>query len=52
MKRWEQLVCVAASLLLIAPGLIVTLIGAAMTLPVLVRQLAAWNLTNVKAVAA
>ncbi|MES2999664.1 MAG: TRAP transporter permease [Pseudomonadota bacterium] len=52
MKRWEQLVCVAASLLLIAPGLVVTLIGAAMTLPVLLRQLAAWKLTNVKAVAA
>jgi TRAP-type uncharacterized transport system fused permease subunit len=52
LKRWEQLLCVAASLLLIAPGLIVTLIGAAMTLPVLVRQLAAWKLTNVKAVAA
>jgi TRAP transporter 4TM/12TM fusion protein len=44
MKRWEQLVCVAAAVLLIAPGLIVTLIGAAMTAPVLLRQLAAWKL--------
>ena len=46
MKRWEQAVCIAAALLLIAPGLAVTLIGAAMTIPVLVRQLAAWKLAN------
>ncbi len=44
MKRWEQVLCVAAALLLIAPGLVVTLIGCAMTLPVLLRQLAAWKL--------
>ncbi|MBK8070860.1 MAG: TRAP transporter permease [Ramlibacter sp.] len=43
MKRWEQLLCIAAALLLIAPGLIVTLVGAALTLPVLVSQLAAWR---------
>ncbi len=41
MKRWEQLVCVAAALLLIAPGLWVTLAGMALVLPVLARQLAA-----------
>jgi TRAP transporter 4TM/12TM fusion protein len=46
MKRWEQLVCLAAALLLIAPGLVVTLIGAAMVLPVLLRHLAAWRLAN------
>jgi TRAP transporter 4TM/12TM fusion protein len=46
MKRWEQLVCVAAAVLLIAPGLIVTLIGAALTVPVVVRQIAAWKLAN------
>jgi TRAP transporter 4TM/12TM fusion protein len=46
MKRWEQLLCAAAALLLIAPGLAVTIIGAAMTVPVLVRQLAAWKLAN------
>lgn len=40
MKRWEQLVCVAAALLLIAPGLWVTLAGAALVSPVLLRQLA------------
>ncbi len=41
MKRWEQLLCIAAALLLIAPGLIPTLVGAAMTLPVLLRQISA-----------
>ncbi len=41
MKRWEQLLCLAAAVLLIAPGLWVTLAGAALVLPVLVRQLAA-----------
>jgi TRAP transporter 4TM/12TM fusion protein len=46
LKRWEQLLCVVAALLLIAPGLIVTLIGAALVVPVLVRQLAAWKLAN------
>jgi TRAP transporter 4TM/12TM fusion protein len=44
MKRWERWLCVAAALLLIAPGLIVSLIGAAIVLPVLLRQLAAWSL--------
>ena len=46
MKRWEQLLCLAAAILLIAPGLVVTLIGAALAAPVLVRQLAAWKLAN------
>ncbi len=49
LKRWEQILCVAAALLLIAPGLMVTLIGAAMTIPVLVRQLAARKLANARA---
>jgi TRAP-type uncharacterized transport system fused permease subunit len=43
MKRWEQALCLAAALLLIAPGLTVSLIGAALVLPVLLRQLAAWR---------
>ncbi len=47
MKRWEQVVCIAAALLLIAPGLTPTLIGAAMALPMLLRQLAAWKLSKV-----
>jgi TRAP-type uncharacterized transport system fused permease subunit len=46
MKRWEQLVCIAAALLLIAPGLVVTLIGAAMVVPVMLRHLAAWRVAN------
>ena len=41
LKRWEQLLCLAAALLLIAPGLWVSLAGAALVLPVLLRQLAA-----------
>jgi TRAP-type uncharacterized transport system fused permease subunit len=44
MKRWEQVLCVVAALLLIAPGLTATLIGAAMCVPMLVRQIAAWRL--------
>ena len=48
LKRWEQALCVAAALLLIAPGLVVTLIGAAMTIPVLLRQLAAWKIGNMQ----
>jgi TRAP transporter 4TM/12TM fusion protein len=46
MSRWEQALCIAAALLLIAPGLTVTLIGAALTVPVLLRQLAAHRLTR------
>ncbi|MES2784120.1 MAG: TRAP transporter permease [Pseudomonadota bacterium] len=46
LKRWEQALCVAAALLLIAPGLTVTVIGALMALPVLLRQLAAWKLAK------
>ena len=41
MKRWEQLAVPGAALLLIAPGLWVTLVGAGLALPVLLRQLAA-----------
>ena len=48
MKRWEQVLCFAAALLLIAPGLTATLIGAAMTIPVVLRHVAAsrHRLTN------
>ncbi|NNU43527.1 TRAP transporter permease [Ramlibacter montanisoli] len=41
LRRWEQLLCFASALLLIAPGLWVSLVGVALVLPVLVRQLAA-----------
>lgn len=40
MRRWEQLLCLAAAVLLIAPGLWVTLAGVLLFLPVLARQLA------------
>jgi TRAP transporter 4TM/12TM fusion protein len=46
LKRWEQLLCAAAALLLIAPGLVVTLVGLAIAAPVVVRQLAARRLAN------
>jgi TRAP-type uncharacterized transport system fused permease subunit len=41
MKRGEQALCLAAALLMIAPGLVPTLIGVALAIPVLVHQLAA-----------
>ena len=44
LKRWEQLLCAAAAVLLIWPGLWVTLAGLGLVLPVLVRQLAAHRL--------
>ncbi|MBK6008457.1 TRAP transporter permease [Ramlibacter ginsenosidimutans] len=40
LKRWEQLLCLAAAVLLIAPGLWVTIAGALIIMPVLVRQVA------------
>jgi TRAP transporter 4TM/12TM fusion protein len=46
MRRWEQLLFVAAALLLIAPGLTVSLVGVALAAPVLARQLAAWRVAN------
>ena len=41
MRRGEQLLCLAAALLLIAPGLMPTLAGVALALPVLLRPVAA-----------
>jgi TRAP transporter 4TM/12TM fusion protein len=41
MKRGEQALCVVAALLMIAPGLVPTLIGAVLALPMLLRHLAA-----------
>lgn len=43
MKRWEQYLCFCAALLLIAPGLTVTLIGAALTVPMVIRHWSAWR---------
>ena len=47
MKPWERVVCVIAALLLIAPGLTPTLLGAALSVPVLLRQVAGWKLLAV-----
>jgi TRAP transporter 4TM/12TM fusion protein len=52
LKRWEQLLCSAAALLLIAPGLVVTIIGIAVAAPVVARQLAAWKLASAAPAAA
>ncbi|HNT40142.1 MAG TPA: TRAP transporter permease [Rubrivivax sp.] len=46
MTAAEQLLCVAGALLLIAPGLTPTLVGAALATPVLLRQFAAWRRQN------
>jgi TRAP-type uncharacterized transport system fused permease subunit len=43
MKRWEQYLCFCAAILLIAPGLTVTLIGAALTVPMVIRHVGAWR---------
>jgi len=43
MKRWEQLLCITAALLMIAPGLSSTVAGLVLVLPVLVRQLKDWR---------
>jgi TRAP transporter 4TM/12TM fusion protein len=46
MRRWEQLLCFAAALLLIAPGLVPTLVGTALTVPMLLRHIAARKAQN------
>ena len=43
MKRWEQAVCAVAALLMVAPGLVSTLLGVAVATPVALRQFAAWR---------
>jgi len=41
MRMWERLVCAAAAMLMVAPGIASTLVGLAMVVPVLVRQVVA-----------
>ncbi|MCC6194821.1 MAG: TRAP transporter permease [Burkholderiales bacterium] len=41
MRMWERIVCAAAAILMIAPGIVSTAIGVAMVIPVLARQIAA-----------
>ena len=43
MKRWEQAVFTLGARLMVIPGLISTLLGALVALPVLWRQVAAWQ---------
>ena len=40
MRPWERIVCVVAAVLMIAPELVSTLIGIAIVVPVVIRQLA------------
>jgi TRAP-type uncharacterized transport system fused permease subunit len=49
LTRWEQALCLGAALLLIWPGLWVTLAGFALMVPVVVRQLAALKTARVAA---
>jgi len=46
MKRPEQALCVVAALLMIVPGLIPTLLGCALALPMVLRQVVAWKHTR------
>ncbi len=41
MRTWERIVCAAAAILMVVPGLTSTSIGIAMVVPVLLRQIAA-----------
>ncbi len=43
MTRTEQLLCLVAALLMIAPGLLPTLAGAALAVPMVARQVTAWR---------
>lgn len=43
MKRWERWLCIAAALLMIAPGLLPTVLGLVLVMPVVARQVAAWR---------
>ena len=51
MHTWERVVCVVAAILMVAPELISTLIGIAMVVPVLVRQVTAFRRRPARAVA-
>ena len=48
MRRWEQLLCAVAAILMVYPGLISTLTGAVLSLPVLARQWSAWRLASAR----
>lgn len=46
MRRWEQALCIAAALLMVAPSLKATLIGLLIAAPVMVRQFKNWRALN------
>lgn len=50
MRRWEQYVCFAAALLLIAPGLWPTIAGIVLASPVLFRQVLAERASSLKTI--
>ena len=52
MKRWEQAVFTVGALLMVIPGLISTVLGALVALPVLWRQVAAWQAARLGTTAA
>ncbi len=41
MRAWERILCVVAAILMIAPGLVSTLVGIGLVVPVVLRQIAA-----------
>ena len=41
MKAWERVICVIAAVLMIAPEIVSTIVGVAIVVPVVLRQLAA-----------
>jgi TRAP-type uncharacterized transport system fused permease subunit len=43
MTRWEQVVCVAAAVLMVAPGLASGAVGVPIVLPMVWRQLHQWR---------
>ena len=49
MRMWERVVCAAAAILMVAPGLPSTLVGIAMVTPVVLRHLAAHKRVGIAA---
>ena len=49
MRMWERLVCAAAAILMIVPGLLSTAVGIAIVVPVVLRQVSAMRRRRVPA---
>jgi len=43
MRRWEQALCIAAALMMVAPSLTATLVGLVVATPVMLRQFNTWR---------